>query len=605
MSIFISLTTVPDRLVHWISFGQNVQSLLRQKTDKDYKVVVNIPRIYTNMDIPYNVPQQLLDLAASDSRLIINRIETDRGPIEKVVGCFNLATDPEDTIIALDDDHVYHEDMLEYIFKKQQEYPYAVIGFRGDNILEKRDFWHNNVKKYALMGTHAFFPLKHDMNAAVPGHWHSVTYKRKFIQDDFFNDYFFNVAASDDHKISFYLIEKGIEYKIVAWDKETDFVPVNYMIAGHGKPSHHFPIVEQLGYPQDTGFNLFRKKTGDHLGFVRSDFTKNWIFNQDKWYYEPPYTAAYEVKIPDVRETVTKDANGQTVVVRDGDAVPDVVIDDSFVYPTTPPVITLTTIPSRLAADYDAGIKSCINSLVTQEYPGQYEVHFNVPVALASTGEEYVIPKWITDLATEKPFFKIFRTEDYGPVTKLYPTVVRTTGTDTIIVVCDDDLVYYPEMLKEQVHNQTKFTKSAVGYDGIDCWVPIFNDVRDHYITAVRKYIKTKTLQHYKTISYKRSFFENDFKAFMDEYYEWNDDLFLAAYMGKKNIKRVVTYSEQHTPNYVTLDEWNAGNAAITFPVLSHTAHEGQEGCTIYRMKDRPHFKKNVYTADLIEKYIN
>ena len=52
---------------------------------------------------------------------------------------------------------------------------------------------------------------------------------------------------------------------------------------------------------------------------------------------------------------------------------------------------------------------------------------------------------------------KIFRTEDYGPITKLYPTVERITNPDTIIVVADDDLIYHPEMLVEQVKNQYKF----------------------------------------------------------------------------------------------------------------------------------------------------
>ena len=174
---------------------------------------------------------------------------------------------------------------------------------------------------------------------------------------------------------------------------------------------------------------------------------------------------------------------------------------------------------------------------------------------------------------------KIFRVDDFGPITKLYPTIERVTNPDTIIVVVDDDLVYHNEMLEDQVKNQFKFDRSIVGYDGIDCWQSIFNDVRDHFITAHRLNIKVKVLQHYKSISYKRSFIESDFKAFMDEYYEWNDDLLMAAYMGSKDIKRIFTYNEKYTPNYTTIDEWRTGNAAITFPLLRHTSHEGEEGC--------------------------
>ena len=50
---------------------------------------------------------------------------------------------------------------------------------------------------------------------------------------------------------------------------------------------------------------------------------------------------------------------------------------------------------------------------------------------------------------------KIFRTEDLGPATKLIPTVERITDPETIIIVCDDDLVYHPDMIKEHIKNQT------------------------------------------------------------------------------------------------------------------------------------------------------
>lgn len=598
MSIFISLTTVPERLKCWSVVKQNLDSLLNQVTDKDYKVVFNIPLIYKNRNTAYELPSELEEYAKLNPKLIINRIETDRGPIEKVLGCFNIATDPEDVIVALDDDHIYHEEMLEYIFKKQAQYPEAVIGFRGDTILDKRSFIHNGIPKYTLLGSHVYFPLKHDSHAAVPGHWHSVTYKRRFIEDDILTDYHLGVAASDDHIISFYLIEKKREFIICAWDKETNFIPVNSMSAGIGKSSSHFPIKSQLGFPipQDTGFTVFRQKSGDHLGFVRDDFTKHWNWSPDIVYIQKPFTEADEVK----PQVVVPEQNCTVQIANTPIATKT--IDETFVYPSIPPVITLTTIPSRLKAEYAEGIKKCIDSLINQQYPGAYEIHFNVPYTLKSTGEVYTIPQWIKDLQAAGKL-KIFRTEDYGPVTKLYPTIERISDPDTIIVVADDDLVYHPLMLDAQVKNQTKFDKAAVGYDGIDCWEPIFNDVRDHFVTAHRHNMRVKVLQHYKTISYKRSFFQDDFRPFMDEYYEWNDDLLLSAYLGKHNIKRVFTYHDSFTPVLNTLEDWQHGNAAITFPLLGHTSHEGNEGCTIYRIANRPHFKKSPY-ENLIEKFI-
>jgi len=598
MSIYITLTTVPERLAVWNTFKRNLESLLNQATDKDYKVILNLPFTYRAKNIPYILPDELVQLAKDNSKLIINRLTTDRGPIEKLIGCFNIVQDPEDIIITLDDDHVYYDDMIEYILKKIEQYPYSAVGFRGDVIIEKREFIQNGIKKYALLGTHAYFPLKQDVHAAVPGHWHSVTYRRKFFTDDFLSDKYLNVAASDDFIVSYYLRDKKIDYVMVAWDKETNFIPVNYSVAGMGRSSHHYPILEQLNFPGDSGFSYFRKQTNDHNGFLKDDVTKSWNFNCDNWYYEPPFTAADE---PAPATPVTTYNN---TTYPDGDVVPENVDIDNFIYPTITPIITLTTIPSRLKAEYDAGIKSCISSLISQKYPGEYKIHFNIPYKLNSTGEEYIIPQWLTDITIANPNFQIFRTDDIGPLTKLWPTMQRTSDSETIIVVCDDDLVYHEYMLKEQVINQSKFPKSAVGYDGLTCWVPIYSDVRDHYITAIRKHVNVKVLQHYKTISYKRKYLGDDFVSFMNDYYEWNDDVLMSAYLGKNNIKRVSTYSEKYTPDYKSLQEWTSGNAACTFPVLRHTSHEGEEGCTIHRMANRPHFKNNPYTPDLIEKYI-
>ena len=391
---------------------------------------------------------------------------------------------------------------------------------------------------------------------------------------------------------------------IVAYDKETNFIPVNSHAQGTNiyMPSSSFPIVEQLSTIDGSGFTYFRKNCGNdpQNGYVRPDFNSLWKWGPENVYIQKPYTVADEIVPPPPPPKVTS----FKPLYPEGDATPINV--DNFVNPTIPVIITLTTIPPRLIAEHDNGFKQCLYSLLNQKYSGTYEIHFNIPRVLVSTGEEYIIPAWVKDAMIESNGkLKIYRTEDVGPLTKLLPTVDRVTNPETIIIVVDDDLVYHQEMVQEQVLNQFKFNRASVGYDGIDLWYPIFNDGRDHFVTSVRKHAKVKVLQHYKTISYKRSFFEDDFKQFVDEYYGWNDDILMAAYLGYKNISRIVTYSDKHTPNYITKEEWDLGNCAITFPVLAHTAHEGKEGCTIYRMEDKPHFKKNPYTSEMIDKYIS
>ena len=82
MSVFISLTTVPERLAFWQSVKLNLESLLNQNTTREYKVVLNVPFVYKNRDIEYVIPKELTELAAANPKLIINRITSDRGPIE-------------------------------------------------------------------------------------------------------------------------------------------------------------------------------------------------------------------------------------------------------------------------------------------------------------------------------------------------------------------------------------------------------------------------------------------------------------------------------------------------------------------------------------------
>jgi hypothetical protein len=246
-------------------------------------------------------------------------------------------------------------------------------------------------------------------------------------------------------------------------------------------------------------------------------------------------------------------------------------------------VVTLTTLPSRITQEYPEGIKSNIDSLLGQDYLGDYEIHFNVPSVLKHTGEEYIIPEWLKQISVGNPKFKIFEgLEDMGPITKCVHTIKRVTEPDAIIIVCDDDLVYHPGMVTEQVRNQLRFDRTAVGYDGSRAEDPtIFNDVRSHFVVSVYKDVEVNMLQHYKTISYRREWFEDDFfTEFVGK--SWNDDILISAYMGKQGIKKLVATYE-FEDQLITIEEWRERGGVTTFPVLRHTSHEGQEGCNLYR----------------------
>jgi len=253
------------------------------------------------------------------------------------------------------------------------------------------------------------------------------------------------------------------------------------------------------------------------------------------------------------------------------------------------PIISLTTIPTRLVSEYSYDIKYCLESLLNQTYD-DYEVHFNIPHIYKKTNEEYIIPEWLVKLEQENKKLKIFRTEDYGTVTKSLPTILRVTNPETIIIVVDDDLVYNSELVSEHVKNQSKWVDNPVGYDGMrsrnedGTFASHFRDSRDYYFSATHRDSRVDILQHYKSISYKRRYFENDFENYILENNHWNDDLLMSAYFAGKKVDRIVTFYEKDKV-CETYEEWQ-NHVGISFPIIRHTQHRSDEGCNVERAKN-------------------
>jgi glycosyltransferase involved in cell wall biosynthesis len=236
-------------------------------------------------------------------------------------------------------------------------------------------------------------------------------------------------------------------------------------------------------------------------------------------------------------------------------------------------VLTFTTIPSRLndtKYGYN-GIRSTIESIVNQSYEN-YEIHFNIPYTCVYSEEEYIIPDWLNDY----PKIQLFRVDDLGPATKVVSTIQRVTDPETIIIVCDDDLVYHPDMIKEHVKHQTE-RDAVFGYDSLGTYSPKFDDVRDHFVVSVPFEMEGKIIQHYKTVSYKRKYFGDDF--FTDFAGKTrSDDILLSAYMKKQGIK-IWVMPYEHEPKLETLEEWREKGGVTTFPVIRHASHDSGDGC--------------------------
>jgi hypothetical protein len=241
-------------------------------------------------------------------------------------------------------------------------------------------------------------------------------------------------------------------------------------------------------------------------------------------------------------------------------------------------VISFTTVPERLQSEKEDGLKLVISSLCEQE-DNDYEVHFNIPDIYHVTKQPYVIPNWINEYKLKYPNLKIFRVEDLGPPTKFVPTLKRIKNEDTIILVVDDDLVYHSEMVSEHKKYQSKLINSAIGYDGRGSEKPLYdNDIRDSWVLCVTEIRETHGLQHYKSVSYKKKLFKNDF--FTDYLGKtFSDDVLISKYFRNNKIPMYIVPYEKENHLYETRELWDINQGVTSFPVLRYASSVPDTGC--------------------------
>lgn len=94
-------------------------------------------------------------------------------------------------------------------------------------------------------------------------------------------------------------------------------------------------------------------------------------------------------------------------------------------------------------------LRPVLESLLSQRPEGIVaSIELNLPYFNVRTGENYSIPEWLSPNSNSNstPFdgrVRIFRTPDYGTITKVAPTLLRhATAIDVYIWSVDDDTVY-------------------------------------------------------------------------------------------------------------------------------------------------------------------
>jgi hypothetical protein len=119
-------------------------------------------------------------------------------------------------------------------------------------------------------------------------------------------------------------------------------------------------------------------------------------------------------------------------------------------------VVSLTSLPSRLPH-----IATMLKSLLRQERLPR-RIRLNLPAFSKREQTAYAIPDWLKDLKS----VEIVPSEDYGPATKLIPSL--GLPHDQKIVVVDDDRIYPANLIADLEAAADRLGDAAVGFSG---WV--------------------------------------------------------------------------------------------------------------------------------------
>lgn len=126
-------------------------------------------------------------------------------------------------------------------------------------------------------------------------------------------------------------------------------------------------------------------------------------------------------------------------------------------------IVTLTTLPSRIGF-VEQTIKSLLNQTVSPA-----AIRVNVPPVSRRERRPYVVPEWLQHLDS----VTVHTCDDYGPATKLLPTLEAAAPDEPLIVV-DDDRIYHRHFVEQIVTASNRYPDSAIvssGWDAPDDFV--------------------------------------------------------------------------------------------------------------------------------------
>jgi hypothetical protein len=197
----------------------------------------------------------------------------------------------------------------------------------------------------------------------------------------------------------------------------------------------------------------------------------------------------------------------------------------------------MTTMPN------DIGNMAEVLTSLSQQTLTPDAIYINVPFVNNRTGEKYVIPEFLLTW----PNVHVNRVErDFGPLTKLLPSLQLESDPSTIVITVDDDKIYPKDVLKHLAWYSEQDSSAAWGIGGWSfMWVPEPQGVATIYTSwwMRRNGRAVDVLQAAAGIAYRRKFFPDLTKlSNPPKNCFTTDDMWISGYLATiSNVPRLLT----------------------------------------------------------------
>lgn len=217
--VYGSMTSSPERL-------RKASTVLSIILVNPYikKIYINLPKKYRNKD-PYN-KQDIKYVENIDSRIEINWLEQDIGPISKILPSLQRIKDKKAIIMSFDDDVFYPPSLVNELIYYSIRYPYLIPGGAGFSFGDMEDFI--NRKKWPEKKKPKFPDVD-----VIEG-WGSIAYRKEMVDLKFIqklNKLGTVCKLSDDLTLSYSHATYGVKRKIISnryYSGNQDVFPLEY-----------------------------------------------------------------------------------------------------------------------------------------------------------------------------------------------------------------------------------------------------------------------------------------------------------------------------------------------------------------------------------------